>query len=95
MNRILMYLFSKTAFGKMLDGKKTVIGAILIIVVNAIEALDEIAPMFPQYPQIKDATKGILEGLRLAEPVLQSLGLGFLTIGVLHKGVKAKLPPSE
>ena len=95
MNRILMYLFSKTAFGKMVDGKKTVIGAILIIVVNAIEALDEIAPMFPQYPWLKDVTKGILEGLRLAEPILQSLGLSFLTIGVLHKGVKAKLPPAE
>lgn len=95
MNSILMYFFSKTSIGKLLDGKKTVIGAVLIIIVAAVEALDKIAPMFPNTPWIKDASAGILAVLRASEPFLEALGLGFLTVGVLHKGAKAKLPPVE
>lgn len=95
MNRILVYIFSKTSFGKFLDGKKTVIGALLIIVAAALQALEQIAPMFPQYPWIKDATAGLRQAVSAAEPVLETLGLGFLTIGVLHKGAKAKLPSAE
>lgn len=92
MNRILMYLFSKTSFGKILDGKKTIIGAVLVIVVAALEALEKLAPMFPQYPVLKDASEAIVGALKTAEPFLETLGVGFLTVGVLHKGVKAKLP---
>lgn len=95
MNRILMYIFSQTSFGKFIDGKKTVIGAVLVIVAAALQALEQIAPMFPQYPWIADASKGIRDAVKAAEPVLETLGLSFLTLGVLHKGAKAKLPPSE
>jgi hypothetical protein len=95
MNRILIYIFSQTKFGKFIDGKKTVIGALLVIVAAGLQALEQIAPMFPQYPWIADASKGIREAIKSAEPVLEALGLSFLTLGVLHKGAKAKLPPSE
>jgi hypothetical protein len=95
MNRILIYLLSKTSFGKLLDGKKTLIGAVLIIVVSALDALDKLAPMFPQYPILKDAAGGILAALKAAQPFLENLGVGFLTVGVLHKGVKAKLPDAK
>jgi len=95
MNRILIYLFSKTSFGKFVDGKKTVIGALLIIVAAGLQALEQIAPMFPQYSWIADASKALREAIKTAEPVLETLGLGFLTVGVLHKGAKVKLPPTE
>lgn len=95
MNRILMYLFSKTSFGKLIDGKKTVIGAVLVIVVAALEALEKIAPMFPQALWIQSASQGIVAALKSLQPILESLGVGFLTVGVLHKGVKAKLPEEE
>lgn len=95
MNRILVYLFSQTSFGKFIDGKKTVIGALLVIVAAALQALEQISPMFPQYPWLADATKGLREAVKASEPILETLGLGFLTVGVLHKGVKAKLPPTE
>lgn len=95
MNRILMYIFSKTSFGKILDGKKTVIGAILVIVVAALEALEKLAPMFPQYPMLVSASEAIVGALKAAEPFLETLGIGFLTAGVVHKGVKAKLPEEE
>lgn len=90
MNSILMYLFSKTSIGKLLDGKKTVIGALLVIVVSALHALEQLAPMFPNQPWVKDAAAAILSGLKVAEPFLETLGLSFLTVGVLHKGAKAK-----
>ena len=90
MNSILMYLFSKTSIGKLLDGKKTVIGAILIIVLSALQALEQLAPMFPNQPWLKDSTAAILGGLKAIEPFLDTIGLSFLTVGVLHKGVKAK-----
>jgi hypothetical protein len=95
MNRILVYIFSKTSIGRFVDGKKTVIGALLIIVAAGLQALEQIAPMFPQYTWIADASKGLREAIKAAEPILETLGLGFLTIGVLHKGAKAKLPPTE
>lgn len=90
MNSILMYLFSKTKIGQLLDGKKTIIGALLVIVVSALHALEQLAPMFPNQPWLKSAIEGILGGLKVAEPLLETLGLSFLTVGVLHKGAKAK-----
>ena len=90
MNSILMYLFSKTRIGKLVDGKKTVIGAVLVIVVAALHALEQLAPMFPNAPWIGELSRGILEALRSIEPLLETLGLSFLTVGVLHKGAKAK-----
>jgi hypothetical protein len=85
-----MYLFSKTSIGKLLDGKKTIIGAILIIILSALQALEQLAPMFPNQPWLRDSTAAILGGLRAIEPFLDTIGLSFLTVGVLHKGVKAK-----
>lgn len=90
MNSILMYLFSKTRIGKLVDGKKTIIGAVLIIVISALHALEQLAPMFPNQPWIKDSTAAILSGLKAVEPFLDTLGLSFLTAGVLHKSAKAK-----
>ncbi len=95
MNSILMYLFSKTRVGRIVDGKKTVIGAMLVIVVSALEALEEIAPMFPEQAWLKGSTGAILSGLKAAEPSINTLGRGFLTVGVLHKGAKVQLPPSK
>lgn len=95
MNRILVYLFSKTSFGKFVDGKKTVIGALLIIVAAGLEALEQIAPMFPDSPWLKDVANSLRAAIKAAEPALEVVGLGFLTVGVLHKGAKAKLPPTE
>jgi len=90
MNSIFMYLFSKTRIGKLVDGKKTIIGAVLVVVVAALQALEQLAPMFPNAPWLGGASKAIIDALRTAEPVLETLGLSFLTVGVLHKGIKAK-----
>jgi hypothetical protein len=90
MNSILMFLFSKTRIGKLVDGKKTIIGAVLVVAVAALHALEQLAPMFPNAPWIGSASKAILEALKAVEPALQTLGLSFLTVGVLHKNAKGK-----
>lgn len=90
MNSILMFLFSKTRLGKLIDGKKTIIGAVLVIAVAALHALEQLAPMFPNAPWIGQASRAILEALKAVEPALETLGLSFLTVGVLHKNAKAK-----
>lgn len=95
MNKLILYIFSKTSFGKFLDGKKTVIGAGFIILAAALQALEQIAPMFPSAPWLKDAAAGLSGAIKGAEPILEALGLGFLSLGVIHKSVKAKLPPAE
>jgi hypothetical protein len=73
-----------------LDGKKTIIGAILVIAVSALHTLEQLAPMFPNAPWIGIASKAILDGLKAVEPILETLGMSFLTVGVLHKNAKAK-----
>jgi len=90
MNRILVYLFSKTRLGQIIDGKKTVIGAVFIIAAAALQALENLAPLFPNQPWLSEAissTRGAVEGM---DKLLEALGLGFLTVGVLHKSAKSK-----
>lgn len=92
MNSVLMYIFSKTRLGKILDGKKTVIGALCIIIAAALQALESIAPMFPQYPWLQSAlvqARGFVVGL---DRGLEAVGLGFLAVGVIHKSAKQKQP---
>lgn len=95
MNKLILFIFSKTSLGKLIDGKKTVIGALFIIVAAALQALEQISPLFPQYAWLKDASEALAHAIRTAEPALEALGLGFLTAGVIHKNAKAKLPPVE
>ncbi|NBT57463.1 hypothetical protein EBT16_01650 [bacterium] len=95
MNKLILYIFSKTSFGKLLDGKKTVIGAVFVILAAALQALEQIAPMFPTVPWLQSAAVGLSGLLKGVEPILETLGVGFLSVGVLHKSVKAKLPPAE
>ena len=76
MNRILVYLFSQTSFGRFVDGKKTVIGALLIIVAAGLQALEQIAPMFPQYTWIADTSKGLREAIKAAHLQAAIIGHG-------------------
>lgn len=89
MNKLLLYIFSYTKIGKMLDGKKTLIGAMFVILSAALQMFQELAPMFPDVPwfvQAAQQTSGIISML---SKTLDEIGLGFLAVGVLHKSAKA------
>jgi hypothetical protein len=92
MNKIVLWIFSKTKFGQMLDGKKTVIGAAFIILARLLDALQAVAPLFPQYPWLLTASEQMAGFMGQLETLLNDLGFGLLTVGVLHKSIKAKLP---
>ena len=91
MNSILMYVFSKTKVGKFLDGKKTIIGAVVIILVAAMETLEKLAPMFPNIAWLGQAAGQIKVLLASSEGVLEAVGVSFLALGVLHKQAKKQV----
>ncbi|MFN4894199.1 MAG: hypothetical protein ACK5HO_00260 [Pseudomonadota bacterium] len=90
MNKILVYLFSKTALGKKIDGKKTYIGAVLVLIASALHALEGLAPLFPEHAWIGQAAKGLKDLAQQLAALLDTLGLGMLAVGVLHKRAKDK-----
>lgn len=90
MNKILMYIFSYTKIGKLLDGKKTVIGAVFIFLVSILHGLESIAPLFPQVEPLAKVAGVIRTALETVAPYLQDMGVGFITAGLLHKVAKKK-----
>lgn len=89
-NKIVMFIFSKTQVGKMLDGKKTIIGAVLVVLAAALEALKQLAPMFPQAPFLAEASSSLQALLGAVQPYLAELGVGFVAVGAVHKVAKAQ-----
>lgn len=95
MRKIILYLFSQTKLGKLLDGKKTYLGAVFVLLAAALQAFENLAPLFPDVPwfiQAAQQTHGIMSEIAV---YLNDLGLGFLTVGVLHKSAKASDKPKE
>jgi hypothetical protein len=92
MGKLINFIFSRTPIFKVLDGKKTLIGAGFVIAAAVLETLEKLAALFPQHSWIADAARSTKETLALIASSLESVGLGFLTLGVVHKGVKAKNP---
>jgi hypothetical protein len=95
MRKILLYIFSQTKLGQMLDGKKTYLGAVFVLLAAALQVFENLAPLFPDVPfliQAAQQTHGILTEVAV---FLNDLGLGFLTVGVLHKTAKANEKKKE
>lgn len=90
MGKLINFIFSKTPLFKVIDGKKTTIGAILVVMASCLQALERLAVLFPEHAWIAEAAKSTGEALDGLAQVLDSVGLGFLAAGVVHKGVKAK-----
>lgn len=89
MNKIILYIFSKTKLGKVLDGKKTILGAAFVLLSALLQAAEQIAPMFPNVPWVAQAAEQLGHILKAAEPYLNDLGLGLISVGLLHKNAKA------
>lgn len=89
MRKILLYFFSYTSFGKYLDGRKTVIGAAMILLSAAVSALAQIAPLFPEVAWLSEAAKQSADLLLKANELLKDVGLGLITVGLAHKAAKA------
>ena len=88
MSRLVRWVFSQTKIGKFLDGKKTIIGAVLIFVSAILEALLVVAPMFPEYPWLATLATQLEEAIRVTRPYLEDLGITFIGVGLAHKAAK-------
>lgn len=89
MRKILLYLFSFTSVGKYLDGKKTVVGAAMILVSAIVSALGQVAPLFPEVVWLAQVAATSADFLAQANELLRELGLGLITVGLAHKAAKA------
>lgn len=89
MNKLLLYIFSYTKVGKMLDGKKTLIGAVFVILSAALQMFQELAPMFPDFVWLQQAAQQTSGLINVLAKALDEIGLGFLAVGVMHKTAKA------
>lgn len=89
MRKILLYLFSFTSVGKYLDGKKTVVGAAMILVSAIVSALAQVAPLFPEVVWLTQVAAASADFLAQANELLRELGLGLITVGLAHKAAKA------
>jgi hypothetical protein len=94
--KILNFVLGYTKLGQFLDGYKSLIGSVLLAVVYFNDFLALVAPLFPKYElQISAAQAAIAQGLDGVKGALESLGYGFLTVGLARKYVKAKLPDAK
>lgn len=88
MNRLISWIFAQTKVGQYLNGKKTIIGAALILISALLQALLTIAPMFPEQPWINSFAVELDNVLRQVQPFLNDLGVGLIGVGLAHKAVK-------
>lgn len=90
MNRVIIWLFSQTKFGKLLDGKKTVIGAACILLSHILTAFEVIAPMFPQEAWLQSLSVSLKGVCQQVAHLLEQVGLGAIGVGLVHKAAKSK-----
>lgn len=90
MSKIITWIFSQTKIGKFLDGKKTLIGAIMVFASAVLQALLAIAPMFPEYPVIATIAAQLGDAIRVVQPYLEDLGITFIGVGLAHKAAKSQ-----
>jgi hypothetical protein len=88
MNSVIMWIFSQTKIGQMLDGKKTVIGAVFVLLATVLQGIQLVVPMLPEYAWVGTFAAQFSTVMDQLEKILNDVGLGMLTVGVLHKNAK-------
>lgn len=92
MNRLIQYIFSHTSLGKAIDGKKRVIGAVLLVLAAVIEVLGKLAAVFPETAWLSSSSAELSVIYKEAVDYLVLLGVPTLAVGEYHAKIKAKLP---
>lgn len=88
MGSIINKLLTLTPLGKFLNGKKTIIGAALIVLAHAFFGLVDLAALYPTTLWFVTAYSQIGQVLVEAAGWLDYLGVPALTVGVVGKVVK-------
>lgn len=82
------FIFRRLPVVRLLDGKKTTIGAALTIAAGVMDILAKLAVMFPDKAWISDLAGALNMGLVDINEVLKGLGLGFMAVGLADKAAK-------
>lgn len=90
--RAINFILKQTKLGSFLNERKTLIGAVLTVLAGVLGVLEKLVPMFPDVAYLVDAQSNLKAALDVVIPTLNDVGFGFLTVGLVHKGIKAKLP---
>lgn len=84
------WLFRKTKIGKVLDGNKTIIGFLILVLRTLIQLLGEAQYVFPEAEAVSLISKGLSQLDVAIGDLLEKIGYGALVVGVTDKAVKAK-----
>ena len=68
-----------------ISGLKTAIGVLLIAAAHSVDALNDIALLLPDYEVIEVVRLYLEEGIVYLERILEFLGSGFLSFGLIDK----------
>lgn len=89
-SKLWNWVFRKTAVGKIVDGKKTIIGFSILVLRTLISLASQANIIFPDVQAIVLIAEGLKQVDQAISSLLESLGYGFLAVGVTDKAVKEK-----
>lgn len=85
----MAFLTKVFGLGGGLSGIKTIIGAALLVLSHQVGLAERLVAQYPAEPAFAIILTGIQAGLSGLQIVSELLGNGFLSVGVLHKLIKA------
>ena len=99
MNTVINFIFTRTALGRYMDGKKKLIGASLLVLAAVIEVLGKLSVLFPETVWLTLGHAELSSFYKAAVDTLTTVGLTTLAAGEIHAQAKAKLaeesPPAK
>lgn len=93
--RVINFIFTRTALGSYLNGKKSWISIGLLVVAAVIEFLEKLVTIFPDYVPLASGAKELKEFLDAAAETLATIGFGGLAAGLTHKAAKASIAKKD
>lgn len=88
MSGIWDFVFRRLPIVKSLDGHKTTIGAFLTVLSALLDLFSKLAVMYPEAMWLTDGAAALSHLVTQINQVLVSVGMGFMTVGLIDKKVK-------
>lgn len=88
MKAFILRLLGGSKIMEMLDGKKTMIGAILVVASTLLQAAEHIIISLPQFSHLAPYVGQGYDLFNTLVGFLNDIGVTFLGVGILHKGLK-------
>ena len=88
MKAFLLRLLGGSQLMEMLDGKKTMIGAILVVASTLLQAAEHVIVTLPQLAHLAPYVGQGFDLFNMLVKFLNDIGVTFLGVGLLHKGLK-------